>query len=302
MVTCPHVGVIGPVRIRRAAPRAKHAGKAAALALSRRGRASSAGAAVASAASERLTTARRALRAINGPADRERAEEAAVVVEALSIVDGDGLAGADPVALEGDLAWLSRSPQWPGSIPWSAFPKTRRLWGAIPVEISVEMLWTSAAFLRSADWPDRATAIRRAAGYGRCEAVASRDDRSRGWRRQADARDRDGSPGDPVGVRRVRGAVVENRRPRQETGRPSLTLWRPASQVCRSRQPRKPVTRGVPQRGKQFRCASRARYACRAGRDRKAGAERLNASRAADVDHKRGRCQDCRLKQRRTRL
>ena len=57
---------------------------------------------------------------------------------------------------------------------WPAFSKTRRLWGAISVEISVDMLWTSAALMRSGEWPRR-----RGQGWAR---LAGRDGGDKRWR------------------------------------------------------------------------------------------------------------------------
>ena len=38
---------------------------------------------------------------------------------------------------------------------WPANSRTRALWGAVSVQISVEMLWTSSVFAQGAEWPRR---------------------------------------------------------------------------------------------------------------------------------------------------
>ena len=53
----------------------------------------------------------------------------------------------------GRSARPGRSPERPRSVPLVAISETRRLWGAVSGEISVEILWKSAVFVKRADWP-----------------------------------------------------------------------------------------------------------------------------------------------------
>ena len=113
-------------------------------------------------AAERLMTTARTLPVVG---DR-RARAAAVGVcrqgghgrgrccaEALDIGDSNGLAEGGLAALADDLACRHGPREWPRSVLGPCFPETRALWAATSVEISVEMLRTSAFLVQPADWP-----------------------------------------------------------------------------------------------------------------------------------------------------
>lgn len=83
------------------------------------------------------------------------------------------------MALEGDLE--RRHARHSGLVRYLAeFWKTRRLWGAVSVDNSVEMLWASAVFMQPAEWPRRRPGRGSGGGRGRIGHGATAS-RSAGW-------------------------------------------------------------------------------------------------------------------------